>query len=94
MDIKCVDANLWPFGDQLKVFVPEDNCVYIKSDYKPAEYETPSPSAEAISVNHPMVHQEQKPMSIAEYQPSNIQKRFDIHSAADFNFLKAVYKGI
>jgi hypothetical protein len=53
MDIKQVDSRLWPFGNETKVFIPEDDCLYIRSDYTPAEYEKPSPQAEPISIDHP-----------------------------------------
>lgn len=91
MDIKQVDSRLWPFGDESKVFVPEDNCLYIRSDYVPADYEKPSAQAEPISIDHPSLRPTPSITSIADYKPSDYQKKFEIHTAADFTMLKAIY---
>lgn len=91
MDIKQVDSRLWPFGAEMKVFVPEDNCVYIKSDYTPAQHELVSQNAEVVSVEHPMFKPQQTVMSISDYKPSEHQKKFEIHNASDFMFLRSAY---
>lgn len=91
MDIKQVDSRLWPFGTETKVFVPEDNCVYIKSDYVPAQHELVSQNAEAISVDHPMFRPTKTVMNIADYKPPETQKKFEIHNASDFMFLRSAY---
>jgi hypothetical protein len=91
MDIKQVDSRLWPFGNETKVFIPEDDCLYIRSDYTPAEYEKPSPQAEPISIDHPSLRPTPPIISILDYKPSDYQKKFEIHSASDFMMLKSIY---
>ena len=91
MDIKQVDSRLWPFGSETKVFVPEDDCVYIKSDYVPAEHEKPSPLAEPISIDHPALRPAPSIQNISDYKMPQTQKKFEIHNASDFMMLKSIY---